>query len=137
MSGPAQLLKDCKSRGVWLLPAGDGGLTIDAPQTALSADLIDRLKAYKGELLALLPRPAATQSPAGTRDSRSTIKGPQAKADASPRTTTPAAKICRCGAAKWRDVPIHDGRSIRRDCARCGRFIDFTVWYGKDAFPYE
>ena len=27
---------------------------------------------------------------------------------------------------------IHDGDSIRRDCARCGRFIDFPVWYDRN-----
>jgi hypothetical protein len=39
--------------------------------------------------------------------------------------------VCRCGSTKWRDVPIHGGRSIRRDCARCGRFIAFPLWYGR------
>jgi hypothetical protein len=38
--------------------------------------------------------------------------------------------VCRCGSTQWRDVPIHGGRSIRRDCARCGRFIAFPLWYG-------
>jgi hypothetical protein len=27
-------------------------------------------------------------------------------------------------------VEIHGGRSIRRDCADCGAFIEFQVWYG-------
>ena len=28
---------------------------------------------------------------------------------------------------------IHDGGSVRRDCGRCGRFIDFPIWYDIDA----
>jgi hypothetical protein len=28
------------------------------------------------------------------------------------------------------DVPIHHGRSIRRDCAECNRFVAFVRWYG-------
>lgn len=54
--------------------------------------------------------PAATPNPAGP-------------------TTKP---ICRCGSTTWRDVSIHGGRSVRRDCSRCTRFLDFPVWYGKD-----
>ncbi|MGB4726917.1 MAG: hypothetical protein WBH86_05905 [Thermogutta sp.] len=38
--------------------------------------------------------------------------------------------ICRCGSSDYVDHPIHDGQSLRRDCARCGRFIGFPVWYG-------
>lgn len=43
----------------------------------------------------------------------------------------------RCGATKRREVPIHGGKSVRRDCAKCGRFLCFPVWYGKkmDAGP--
>ena len=41
-------------------------------------------------------------------------------------------KICRCGSTRHRDVPIHNGRSARRDCARCGRFLGFPVWYGAE-----
>ena len=37
----------------------------------------------------------------------------------------------RCGSDEYIDVPIHHGQSIRRDCAKCGRLIDFPVWYGK------
>lgn len=39
----------------------------------------------------------------------------------------------RCGYREYRDVPIHGGRSIRRDCARCERFLCFPVWYGQPA----
>ncbi len=39
--------------------------------------------------------------------------------------------VCgRCGSRDYIDVLIHGGRSTRRDCRRCGRFIDFPVWYG-------
>jgi hypothetical protein len=53
-----------------------------------------------------------------------------------PKTPPPPRKpkrpdaVCRCGSTRWRDVPIHGGRSIRRDCARCGRFLSFPLWYG-------
>lgn len=45
--------------------------------------------------------------------------------------TTTTEEICCCGSTTWREVVIHVGRSVRRDCARCGRFIDFPLWYGK------
>jgi hypothetical protein len=32
--------------------------------------------------------------------------------------------------AGTRDFPIHGGRSTRRDCAVCERFISFPLWYG-------
>ncbi len=52
----ANLLADCDAHGIRLLLADDGGLTIDAPQDALTPDLLDRLKAHKAELLTLLLR---------------------------------------------------------------------------------
>jgi hypothetical protein len=41
--------------------------------------------------------------------------------------TRPA--ICRCGSRDYHDIPIHGGQSTRRDCASCGRFLAFPVWY--------
>ena len=115
----ADLLADCEANRIRLIPTGGGGLTIDAPQGALTPALVTRLKAHKAELLALLrPAPDAAPTP------------PVATSDAPSKPTEP---VCRCESTTWRDVPIHDGRSIRRDCARCGRFIDFSIWYGKDA----
>ncbi|MBX3435417.1 MAG: hypothetical protein KF847_19045 [Pirellulales bacterium] len=120
---PTDLLAECEAHGIRLTVAGDGGLAIDAPQDALTPDLLGRLKAHKGELLALL-RPAPNAAPAlpvATRDA----------------PATPTEPVCRCGGTAWRDVPIHGGRSTRRDCAGCRRFIGFPVWYGKDALHYE
>lgn len=39
--------------------------------------------------------------------------------------------VCRCGSTRWRDVPIHGGASVWRDCGRCGWFVGFPVWYGR------
>jgi len=49
----------------------------------------------------------------------------------------PAWSCPRCGSSGWVDVPIHDSRSLRRDCSRCGRVVGFAVWHGRrlDPFP--
>jgi len=119
MNDVAELLADCDARGIRLHPAGDGGLTIDASEAALTPDMVARLKACKAELLALLrPAPAVHPQPM-----------PTVKPTAKP--------VCRCGSTAWRDVPIHDEQSVRRDCENCGRFIAFPVWYGKTTLQNE
>lgn len=111
MSDLAELLVECDARGIRLAPARDGGLTIDAPRSALTPEVLAWLKAHKTELLAQWPPPAAFQPVL---------------------TKKPAAKpVCRCGSTTWRDVPIHNGQSVQRECDHCGRFISFPVWYGK------
>jgi len=46
---------------------------------------------------------------------------------------TKTGELCRiCKSARFRDVPIHGGQSIRRDCALCGKFHGFPVWYGEN-----
>ena len=57
MTNLAELLTDCDARGIRMLATGEDGLTIDAPQDALTPDLMGRLKARKGELLAMLQPP--------------------------------------------------------------------------------
>ena len=50
-----------------------------------------------------------------------------------PAAEPSAAPRCdRCHSAEFVDYSIHNGQSTRRDCARCGRFIDFPRWYETD-----
>jgi hypothetical protein len=155
---PANLLAECEARGIRLSPAGAARLAIDGPARALTPDLIASLKAAKLGLLALLLRPAAL---AAHEDDRRVDARPDAAAvwqaalnwlsddplfpahvlegmrAAEVRWTdmrageSCLAPACRCGSTTWRDVPIHGGQSLRRDCAACRRFIKFAVWYGR------
>jgi hypothetical protein len=118
MTDLPDLLADCDARGIRLLASDDDTLTIDAPKDALTPDLLDRLKGRKAAVLALL-RPMRDAIPAA----------PQA---AEIDQAAPTRPVCRCGSTTWRDVPIHGGQSVRRDCDRCGLFIDFPVWYEKN-----
>jgi hypothetical protein len=112
----SQLLATCDSLGIRLLPDVDGGLSIDAPQDALKPELLQQLVANKVNLLEHLA-------------------AEQLRTEIPTSATGSAIAICRCGSTTWHDVPIHDGRSTRRHCARCGRFIDFSRWY--DAFALQ
>lgn len=124
MSAAAELLADCDAHGIRLSLAGDDGLTIDGPQDALTTNLMTRLKACKAELLTLLRPVADVVTPA-----QHVVK--------SEVPARPTKLACRCGSITWRDVPIHAGQSRRRDCRRCGRFINFPVWYGKSTLHNE
>ena len=46
-------------------------------------------------------------------------------------------KPCKCGSTEVVLVPIHNGQSIRQDCANCNRFVGFAVWQPKDYKPGE
>jgi hypothetical protein len=120
----ADLFAECDGHGIRLMLADDGGLTIDAPRDVLTCDLLRRLKAQKRELLKRLRQPSYFDVDDAPHPA--------------PTVKTPATKtVCRCGSTVWRDVPIHNGRSIRRDCGRCRRFIEFLVWYGMDTLRNE
>ena len=116
----SDLLSECDAQGIRLLPAGDGGLTIDAPQDALTPDLLSRLKTHKTELLTLLRSTSPFDADDAPDAEPAPVSDPASRAE----------PVCRCGSTTWRDVPIHSGQSIRRDCGRCGRFIEFPIWYG-------
>jgi len=109
----AELLLDLGRVGIRL--EADGERLRYCPRSAMTPDLLGRLKAHKVELLALL-RPV-----------------PIVKAQPMPPVKPMAKAVCRCGSSTWRDVPSHNGQSVRRDCAGCGRFLDFPVWHGKGA----
>jgi hypothetical protein len=155
----AGLLAECDACGIRLASAGNSGLEIEAPQDALTPDLLGRLKTYKAELLAMLrTAPATTKidlsdavnvwsaalrrlegNPLFPPDLIEALRSAEVRwvDDPSPTpfgvTVNTAAKsttpVCRCGSATWWDTPIHDKRSIRRDCRHCGRFLAFVRWY--------
>ena len=131
MSNPppslAEMLMDCEAHGVRLFPEKDGSLTIDAPRGALTPELLDQLKAHKAEVLAVVLG----------ADEFDANGAPDAEPGPIIEPGTDSNAVCRCGSAKWRDVPIHYGQSIRRDCGRCGRFVEFRVWYGRNAGHYD
>jgi hypothetical protein len=39
----------------------------------------------------------------------------------------------RCRSTETVDFHIHNRASVRRDCWKCGRFIEFVSWYGEHA----
>lgn len=118
MTDLTELLVHCEACDIRLRAGSDGRLTVNSPQGAVTPEIVARLKTHKTELLAVL------------RQSNETVAiMPIAIQKASP---TSGKALCRCGATERRTVPIHNGQSLRRDCGRCGRFVEFLVWYGKD-----
>jgi hypothetical protein len=142
---PAKLLADLRQRGIEL--KADGDQLRFNPKAAVTPELLARLKAAKGGLLALLrdasgfdvdSAPNAKPDPITEKRTHGMPQDLRRRVEATFDTrpiiapATATEETCCCGSTTWRDVPIHDGESMRRDCARCGRFIDFPVWYGKE-----
>jgi hypothetical protein len=134
----AELLSDLARRGIQLEAHGDQLRWY--PRDAFPADFVDWLRANKRDVIDWL----SADSPADPPSTANASHNPSAKADNWPAFEAlgrcpvdvtpcePTNEVCRCGSTAWRDVPIHEGRSVRRDCAKCGRFIDFPVWYEKN-----
>lgn len=117
MTGLAELLTDCHVQDIQLRLAEDGELLIDGRKNYLTPVMIERIKAHKAEILAKL-RPScqgAVHSSALARKGRTKF----------------GKCVCQCGSTIWNEILIHEGQSTRRDCGRCGRFIDFSIWQGK------
>lgn len=113
----ADLLAELGRRGIQVEAHGDR--LRYRPRSAVTPELAQRLKSHKRELLAILGDAGGVggRNPAGLG-----VGSAQA--------------VCsRCGSGSYVDVPIHGGRSLRRDCRRCGRFIAFVVWYGRLLHP--
>ena len=116
------------------------------PKSKVTDDLKERLEQYKGELLAMLLREEQPFDPNDAddlwqatldqleRDSdipADVLEGLRAAEvhwEHAPRPEAVEPWQCRCGSQEYIDVPIHNGRSTRRDCAQCGKFIDFVKW---------
>ena len=119
------LLAECHANGITLSAGHDGALTVDGPQHALTTSLLGRLRSVKSELLSKL----------STASGLNVVGADQWRPIAS--SVTKMEKVCRCGSTTCRDVPIHDGQSVRRDCSRCGTFIEFPIWYGASTLQNE
>ena len=78
------------------------------------------------------PMPATRHAPPATCP-RPATSSPIPSASPASSAVIPSPAPCpRCG-GQTIDVRIHDGQSVRRDCRRCGRFVSFPMWYGKEA----
>ena len=102
----ANLLADCDARGIRLLLAGDGGLTIDAPQDALTPELIGRLKAHKADLLRARADVGAGDEPVQIEDNRDELSADNFpgdfNADGWPANTVELLPPCpKCGSLDY------------------------------------
>ncbi len=95
------LMEKIRSNGIRLSMGSDRTLSVDYPADFADSELQDLIRAFKPEIVKHL-----------RHANRNTV--------------------CeKCGTGETVEVPIHAGRSIRLDCARCGRFMRFGTWYGK------
>jgi len=95
-----------------------------SPKSIVPTTLVNEIRVYKGDLLAALKSCA--------------LEADKYRTEPAVASAPEARRLCpRCGAKQSRDVPIHGGRSVRRDCAKCQRFLEFPVWYSGDALRIE
>lgn len=120
MSTAAKLLADLTHLNIRLEAVGEQLRFY--PRSAVTAELAERLRANKAELLVLLTE--------GNRKVLSASSAPSAAPMWSP-FGPPDVRCRQCGSTGFTDFPIHAGQSMRRDCSRCGCFINFPVWYGR------
>jgi hypothetical protein len=133
------LLADLKSRGV-VLTQVDGDIQIQSPKGELTDDDILVIRDHKPELIDLLTVPSRwgeyhdAIAHAFAKPSTREEIGPLWMTDpdgwlVSIPWAKPTPGTCdRCGSDQHKDFPIHGGQSIRRDCAKCGRFISWPNW---------
>lgn len=150
----SELLADCDAHGIRLFPASDGGLTIDAPDDALTPELLAQLRVAKAELLALLaaqegqksqdcqvrqvhkvpgnvgaPPSWQTPSPRDLANAHAALDAfatPEAPGLLRPMTTK---AVCSCGCPTWLDVVSG------RECGRCGAPWDTSPLNSPQAAP--
>jgi hypothetical protein len=96
-------------------------------------ELLAAVREHKAALLALLQSGQAGDLPPPGPTPPDPVAPPPAPTPPPPPAGSAAPRCPHCGSAATRDVTIHGGRSVRRDCATCGRFISFPVWYDEAA----
>lgn len=94
----------------------------------MACDAVGFLKGLFGEPADAGPdeeRPASGPDPASAATLAADDESPRPEAAIEELAAGP--RCSRCGCAQYIDVAIHGGRSTRRDCARCGRFLTSRV----------
>jgi hypothetical protein len=130
MGAASDLLADLTQRGIELVAEGDR--LRYRPRSAVTPELAQRLRTHKAELLAILGHAEG----AGGDDLAERARRLRHASGLPPWGGGLRPGECpRCRSTAFRDVPIHNGQSLRRDCAGCGRFITFVVWYGRLCRP--
>lgn len=109
-------------RGVKLKVADTGALMIRDRAHNLTPDDRAVVEHYRVPLAEWLRRPPL---PAPDLDETA-----RPKRDHATEATDGAARCRRCGSSRYLDVPVHDGASIRRDCAACRLTVGFPLWRG-------
>lgn len=112
---PKAILAAIRTAGGNVTNVGDR-LVLDLPDD-LDEALLDELDRSRDDVLAHLQRTDWEDPFPRHRD----------------RHDLPAGVACcdRCGATETVDRPACGGQSTRQDCARCGRFRKFSIWYGR------
>ncbi len=87
----------------------------------------------------LAAEPSAAAKTPGIPEEIAPIEPPEPAASPPPEpAAVETGDACsRCSSTEFRDTPIHDGQSVRRDCAICNRTLGFPVWYGVEQPPRE
>jgi hypothetical protein len=140
-----ELIQDLLRHGICL--KAEGEQLRYYPRSALTTEQLEGLKAHKAGLIARLQPESKAVEPIGAEAKYDVAEelefdwGPwPSKADLQEKSglanqSGPFKYVCRCGSNAYCDVVIeswpHNGDSVRRDCARCGRFHEYVVWYGK------
>ncbi|MCO6458767.1 MAG: hypothetical protein J5I93_25955 [Pirellulaceae bacterium] len=98
----ADLLADCDAHGIRLALADGDGLAIDAPQDALTPDLLARLKAHKADLLAML-RSAPEVTLNNQADAAAVWQAALDRLDGDPLFPADVMEAMRAAEARWID----------------------------------
>ena len=151
-----ELMFDLRERGIQLEAHGDR--LRYSPKAAMTPELAERVKAHKPTLLAILTADDVLAAVlwqgaldslegdpefppemlAGCRRASVRWKNERPAGDCANEPTEgeidhDAPQCDKCGSTDFRDSLVHEGRSTRRDCAQCGRFIALQKWHEKKA----
>ena len=131
------LLADLTSRGV-VLTEVDGDIRIEVSKGEITNADIQAIRQHKAEMIELLiarremhqKAIAHAISHPSTREEIGLLwmTEPGGFVPCESHEPTIPGTCDRCGSDQYQDYAIHNGRSIRRDCAKCRRFIRWPKW---------